>query len=81
MWTCSQPDNDTENWIRKKCGLPLKSKTPRARYAPVQERIEELVPSETPGQPERPAAKQVSGVGGPGSAIPPPFSPLGEKGG
>jgi len=41
-----QPDNDTENWIRKKCGLPLKSKTPRARYAPVQERIEEAVESD-----------------------------------
>ncbi len=26
-----QPDNETENWIRKKCGLPLKSKTPRPR--------------------------------------------------
>jgi len=43
-----QPDNDTENWIRKKCGLPLKSKTPRARYAPVQERIEEVMQSDTP---------------------------------
>ena len=35
-----QPDDDTENWIRKKCGLPLKSKG-RARWAPVQTRIEE----------------------------------------
>jgi len=47
-----QPDNDTENWIRKKCGLPLKSKTPRARYAPVQERIEEVVESDAPAPPE-----------------------------
>jgi hypothetical protein len=46
-----QPDNDTENWIRKKCGLPLKSKTSRPRYAPVQERIEELVRGEAPGEP------------------------------
>ena len=36
-----QPDNDTENWIRKKCGLPLKAKSPRARWAPVQRRIQE----------------------------------------
>jgi len=43
-----QPDDDTENWIRKKCGLPLKSKTGRARYAPVQERIEEVVQGEAP---------------------------------
>src|SRR5208337_2933333 len=47
-----QPDNDTENWIRKKCGLPLKSKTPRPRYAPVQERIEEMVRTDTPLEPE-----------------------------
>jgi hypothetical protein len=46
-----QPDNDTENWIRKKCGLPLKSKAPRPRYAPVQERIEELVRDEAPATP------------------------------
>jgi len=36
-----QPDDDTENWIRKKCGMPLKAKTPRVRWAPVQERIQE----------------------------------------
>jgi len=47
-----QPDNDTENWIRKKCGLPLKSKAPRARYAPVQERIEEVVQSDTAAGPD-----------------------------
>jgi hypothetical protein len=35
-----QPDDDTENWIRKKCGLPLKSTTRRARWAPVQTRLE-----------------------------------------
>jgi hypothetical protein len=46
-----QPDNDTENWIRKKCGMPLKSKTPRGRYAPVQQRIEEVVESKAPAEP------------------------------
>jgi hypothetical protein len=46
-----QPDNDTENWIRKKCGLPLKSKTARTRYAPVQQRVEEVVESEAPVEP------------------------------
>jgi hypothetical protein len=46
-----QPDNDTENWIRKKCGLPLKSKTARTRYAPVQQRVEEIVQSEAPVEP------------------------------
>jgi len=46
-----QPDDDTENWIRKKCGLPLKSKTARARYAPVQERIEEVVQGDAPIEP------------------------------
>jgi hypothetical protein len=46
-----QPDNDTENWIRKKCGMPLKSKTPRGRYAPVQQRIEEVVQGEVPAEP------------------------------
>jgi len=49
-----QPDNDTENWIRKKCGLPLKSKTPRARYAPVQERIEEIVQGDEAGAEDTP---------------------------
>jgi hypothetical protein len=47
-----QPDDDTENWIRKKCGLPLKSKTARARYAPVQERIEEVVQGDASVEPE-----------------------------
>jgi hypothetical protein len=47
-----QPDDDTENWIRKKCGLPLKSKSARARYAPVQERIEEIVQGDAPVEPE-----------------------------
>jgi len=51
-----QPDNDTENWIRKKCGMPLKSKTPRGRYAPLQQRIEEVVQSDVPIEPD--------GVGG-----------------
>jgi hypothetical protein len=52
-----QPDNDTENWIRKKCGLPLKSKTPRARYAPVQQRVEEVVQGEAPVEPGTTAEK------------------------
>ncbi len=52
-----QPDDDTENWIRKKCGMPLKSKTPRARYAPVQRRLEETVPSDAPVEPETTAAE------------------------
>ncbi|HYA64188.1 MAG TPA: hypothetical protein VED66_13375, partial [Candidatus Sulfotelmatobacter sp.] len=47
-----QPDNDTENWIRKKCGLPLKAQTARARYAPVQERIEEVVQGEASVEPD-----------------------------
>jgi hypothetical protein len=55
-----QPDNDTENWIRKKCGLPLKAKTPRPRYAPVQERIEEMVQSAAPIQPETSAGRERS---------------------
>ena len=54
-----QPDDDTENWIRKKCGLPLKSKTARARYAPVQERIEELVQGDAPVEPDSAAQTQV----------------------
>lgn len=36
-----QPDDDTENYIRKKVGLPLKSKEPRVRYAPVVQRVQE----------------------------------------
>jgi len=59
-----QPDNDTENWIRKKCGLPLKSKTPRTRYAPVQERIQETVESDAPIQPETPAGRERSSAAG-----------------
>jgi len=47
-----QPDTDTENWIRKKCGMPLKSKTARPRYAPVQERIEEVVQGDPSVEPE-----------------------------
>ena len=59
-----QPDDDTENWIRKKCGLPLKSKTARGRYAPVQERIEETVRSDAPGEPESTAGIPVPVVQG-----------------
>jgi len=36
-----QPDSETENWIRKKCGMPLKSKTPRTRWAPIVQRFQE----------------------------------------
>ena len=51
-----QPDNDTENWIRKKCGMPLKSKTPRVRRAPIQQRVEEQVQGQAPAEPgARPA--------------------------
>jgi hypothetical protein len=46
-----QPDDDMENWIRKKCGMPLKSKRPRARWAPVQQRVEEQVQGEAPAEP------------------------------
>ena len=46
-----QPDNDTENWIRKKCGMPLKSKTPRARWAPIQTRVEEQEEGAVPVEP------------------------------
>jgi hypothetical protein len=46
-----QPDDDMENWIRKKCGMPLKSKKPRARWAPVQQRVEEQVQGEAPAEP------------------------------
>jgi hypothetical protein len=59
-----QPDDDTENWIRKKCGLPLKSTTPRARYAPVQERIEEMTQSDAVIQPETPAGAEGSSAAG-----------------
>jgi hypothetical protein len=51
-----QPDDDTENWIRKKCGLPLKSKTPRVRWAPIQTRLQEqeegAIPVERGASPE-----------------------------
>lgn len=35
-----QPDDETENWIRKKVGMPLKNKA-RPRYAPVVQKVEE----------------------------------------
>jgi hypothetical protein len=37
--------------------MPLKSKTPRGRYAPVQQRIEEVVQSDAPVEPETTAAE------------------------
>jgi hypothetical protein len=46
-----QPDDDMENWIRKKCGMPLKSKTPRARWAPIQTRLEEQKEGVVPVEP------------------------------
>ena len=46
-----QPDNDTENWIRKKCGLPLKSNTSRPRWAPIQTRLQEQEAGEFPAEP------------------------------
>jgi hypothetical protein len=46
-----QPDNDTENWIRKKCGMPLKSKTSRPRWAPIQTRVQEQEEGEVPVEP------------------------------
>ena len=46
-----QPDNDTENWIRKKCGIPLKSKTSRPRWAPIQTRLQEQEEGSVPVEP------------------------------
>jgi hypothetical protein len=46
-----QPDDQTENWIRKKCGLPLKSKAPRARWAPIQQRVQEQEEGAVPLEP------------------------------
>jgi hypothetical protein len=46
-----QPDNDTENWIRKKCGMPLKSKASRPRWAPIQTRLQEQEEGEFPAEP------------------------------
>ncbi len=46
-----QPDNDTENWIRKKCGLPLKSNTSRPRWAPIQTRLQEQEAGDFPAEP------------------------------
>jgi hypothetical protein len=46
-----QPDNDTENWIRKKCGMPLKSITSRPRWAPIQTRLQEQEEGAVPVEP------------------------------
>jgi hypothetical protein len=46
-----QPDNDTENWIRKKCGMPLKAQTSRPRWAPIQTRLQEQEEGEFPAEP------------------------------
>jgi hypothetical protein len=55
-----QPDDDTENWIRMKCGLPLKSKTPRVRFGPVQQREEMMSTGEVlePGEKEQGTGSQ-----------------------
>ncbi len=50
-----QPDNETENWIRKKCGMPLKSKMPRARYAPVRQTFDDREQGGAPPEPEETA--------------------------
>jgi hypothetical protein len=56
-----QPDDDTENWIRKKVGLPLKSKTPRPRYAPIVQRVQEEEQGEIPIEPGEEMEKEGSG--------------------
>ncbi len=57
-----QPDDDTENWIRRKVGLPLKSKVSRARWAPIVTRIQDMqtgvAPLEPGTKPEDEAAAQ-----------------------
>jgi hypothetical protein len=52
-----QPDDDTENWFRKKCGLPQKGKV-RARFAPIVQRVTEEesgTPQEIESGNEKPA--------------------------
>jgi hypothetical protein len=64
-----QPDDDTENWIRKKVGLPLKSKTPRPRYAPIVQRVQEEEQGEIPVEPGEELEKEgqeANGQGGRG---------------
>jgi hypothetical protein len=46
-----QPDDDTENWIRKKAGLPPKSTKARPRWAPIQTRVQEQEEGEVPVEP------------------------------
>jgi hypothetical protein len=73
-----QPDDDTENWIRRKVGLPLKGKTARVRYAPVVERIQEMetgdeeIPVQNAqGQPQKAAGSRQPAAVGPNSVRPP----------
>jgi hypothetical protein len=61
-----QPDDDTENWIRKKVGLPLKSKTPRPRYAPIVQRVQEEEQGEIPLEPGEKLEKEGQKANGAG---------------
>jgi hypothetical protein len=65
-----QPDDDTENWIRKKVGLPLKSKTPRPRYAPIVQRVQEEEQGEIPVEPGEKLEKE--GKAAPTTPVSPP---------
>lgn len=47
-----QPDDDTENWIRKQVGMPSKSGQVRPRYGPVATRVTETS-TESPEQIEQ----------------------------
>jgi hypothetical protein len=76
-----QPDDDTENWIRKKVGLPLKSKTHRPRYAPILQRVQEEEQGEIPVEPgerlEQADRQMGSGQVGPSGPSPEGFGPQG----
>jgi hypothetical protein len=66
-----QPDDDTENWIRKKAGLPPKSKTPRPRWAPITTRLQEQEEGEVPVEPGTKLDKEGKPIAqGPGSSPP-----------
>jgi hypothetical protein len=45
-----QPDDEVENWWRRKTGLPLKAQA-RPRFAPVQERETGTIPGSAPEEP------------------------------
>ncbi len=70
-----QPDDDTENWFRRKVGMPTKSKEPRVRYAPVTQKVQETATDPTalehdagdaPLTPEQEQAGNKQPVGSPG---------------